>query len=108
MEEASSTSSPGDSPPRIHVRWFQVEVPDLLSIAPIVLNPTVTWRPLTREESDACEIAWQKLPAKPASSATLSRSNSSDLTGDATETAPARTAAPLPSGMLFISLLYSE
>lgn len=47
-----------DEPPTIHVRWFQVGVPQLLSITPITLNSTITWRPLTRRESDACEKAW--------------------------------------------------
>ncbi|KAF8312978.1 hypothetical protein DL93DRAFT_1212391 [Clavulina sp. PMI_390] len=58
---------PEDSPaPNIHIRWFQVEVQDLLSIAPIVLNHSTgstTWRPLTRKESIACEEAWRALPS---------------------------------------------
>ncbi|KAF9516435.1 hypothetical protein BS47DRAFT_662714 [Hydnum rufescens UP504] len=50
-----------DFPPKIHVRWFQVGVPELLSVVPITLNPNVAWKALTRTESDACEEAWLKL-----------------------------------------------
>lgn len=56
-----SGSNVEESPPSIHVRWFQVEVLELLSTVPLVLNPSPTWRPLTREESDACEAAWKKV-----------------------------------------------
>ncbi|KAF8334748.1 uncharacterized protein EI90DRAFT_460114 [Cantharellus anzutake] len=55
MDDSSS------NPPDIHVRWFQVDVPELLSIAPITLNPNPTWKALTRVESDACELAWRNL-----------------------------------------------
>jgi hypothetical protein len=50
-----------DPPPKIHVRWFQVGVPELLSVVPITLNPNAAWKALTRTESDACEEAWLKL-----------------------------------------------
>lgn len=33
----------------------------LLASAPITLGPTPIWQPFTREESDACEDAWQAL-----------------------------------------------
>ena len=69
-----STAQDELSPPAVHVRWFQVDVPELLSIAPIILSSVPTWRPLTREESDACESAWRALPAESAASAASSRS----------------------------------
>lgn len=88
-----------DVPPPVHVRWFQVEVPELLSVAPIVLNATVTWRPLTREESDACEAMWLGLPAQQRPSAsTLSRCNSSSAVGGAEQDSKG-VAGLLPSGI---------
>lgn len=81
MRTYDLTETSDDTPPKIHVRWFQVEVPELLTIAPLVLNSTISWRPLTREESDACESARLALPApsksRPASPADSSRSQTS-------------------------------
>ena len=87
--QASTTDE--DAPPKVHVRWFQVEVPDLLTIAPLVLNSTISWRPLTREESDACETAWLALPP-PSKSRPMSRAESSRSQGSAA----AVDAEPLP------------
>ncbi|KAG8905484.1 hypothetical protein FRB99_008880 [Tulasnella sp. 403] len=50
-----------NGPPRVHVRWFHAGPPTLLSSVPIATGPTPVWQPLTREESDACEDAWQEL-----------------------------------------------
>lgn len=103
MEATLSSSSSEESPPDIHVRWFQVEVPDLLSFAPIVLSSTITWRPLTREESDACEAAWRKLPSRPALSPVLSRTSLSSVASGGPgvqNTVPAPLTVPLPSGTL--------
>jgi hypothetical protein len=76
-----SIGSDADAPPKIHVRWFRVEVQELLSIAPIVLNSMPAWRPLTRDESDACEAAWQALPPSNARSPLPSRASSPQVDG---------------------------
>jgi len=93
-----STAQDDLPPPRVHVRWFRVDVPELLSVAPIVLNPTITWRPLTREESDACESAWKRLPSQTPAFAALSRSNSSKGATVAAGAAAMRITPPTSTG----------
>jgi hypothetical protein len=50
-----------DGPPQIHIRWFHAGTSHLLSTAPITLGSSVTWEPLSEEESNLCEKAWQAL-----------------------------------------------
>ncbi|KAG8895226.1 hypothetical protein FRC01_012495, partial [Tulasnella sp. 417] len=53
--------SDSNQPPKHHVRWFHSGPPMLLASAPITLGATPIWQPFTRDESDACEEAWQAL-----------------------------------------------
>ncbi|CAE7090882.1 unnamed protein product [Rhizoctonia solani] len=47
-------------PPQIFVQWYHAGPAELLSSAPVALDPTA-WQTLSREESNACEAVWNKL-----------------------------------------------
>ncbi|CEL58527.1 putative phospholipase C1020,13c OS=Schizosaccharomyces pombe (strain 972 / ATCC 24843) GN=SPCC1020.13c PE=3 SV=1 [Rhizoctonia solani AG-1 IB] len=46
--------------PEIYVPWYHAGPAELLSSAPVVLDPTA-WQKLSREESNACEAVWKSL-----------------------------------------------
>lgn len=101
-----------ESPPSVHVRWFQIEVSELLSTVPLVLNSSPTWRPLTREESDACEAAWIKHRSKKkearqlSSNAKVSKSEN-EAVDDGAETTRSVSPLPVPPGMTSCSPKYA-
>ncbi|KDN41017.1 hypothetical protein RSAG8_07723, partial [Rhizoctonia solani AG-8 WAC10335] len=47
-------------PPEIFVQWYHAGPAELLSSAPVALDPTA-WQTLSREESNACEAVWKTL-----------------------------------------------
>ncbi|CAE6382343.1 unnamed protein product [Rhizoctonia solani] len=47
-------------PPQIFVQWYHAGPAELLSSAPVALDPTA-WQTLSREESNACEAVWKTL-----------------------------------------------
>lgn len=101
-----------ESPPSVHVRWFQIEVSELLSTVPLVLNSSPTWRPLTREESDACEAAWLKYRIKKKETRRLSSTSKvstieSEAVDDEAETTRSVSPLPVPPGMTSCSSKYA-
>ncbi|CAE6351628.1 unnamed protein product [Rhizoctonia solani] len=46
--------------PDIYVQWYHAGPAELLSSAPVALDPTA-WQKLSRDESNACEVVWKSL-----------------------------------------------
>ncbi|QRW20358.1 phospholipase [Rhizoctonia solani] len=49
--------------PEIYVQWYHAGPAELLSSAPVTLDPTA-WQKLSREESNACEGVWKSLSSE--------------------------------------------
>lgn len=74
-----------EEPPKHHVRWLHGGPPMLLSSAPVTLGATPVWQQFTREESDACEEAWQALSEDEKSTALGSADDTTDEDHDDTK-----------------------